>query len=336
MKKIASGILAAALCCAAFIGITACGNSGDALTVYAPDGAPALALVNAISQNDERFEYRVVDSAVISAQVTGENPNADFCVLPINLASKLLGKGETYQMFGTVTNGNLYFLTTGENTAITRENLSTVLIGKTVGVVQLMNVPGLTFQAVLAEKEIPYEILESIQAEGAADKVNLVNMGTDATSVTPAYGCDYYLCSEPAATTKYKMTNGVLKPAGDLQELYGDGNGYPQAVLVAKTSVIAGNKAAVDSFISYMEGSAEYLKTVEPETVLSLLAGKRTEGLTPSFNANNLNTTVIANCSVRFTAAGQAKAEVNLFLDKLIAVKSSAASKVSDHFFYAG
>lgn len=334
MRKILYGFLAAVLCCTSLLSVTACGKSG-ALTVYAPDGAPALSLVNAISKNDSDFAYHVVDASTIQAQVTGKNQKADFCVLPLNLASKLLGNGDTYQMLGTVTNGNLYFLTTGENAAINRENLSTVLIGKKIGVVQLTNVPGLTLQVVLAQHEIPYEILGSIQAEGATDKVNLINLGTDASNITPTYGCDYYLCPEPAATTKCTATKGALKPAGDLQELYGE-NGYPQAVLVAKKTVIANDPTAVEMLISYMEGSSDYLKAVEPETVLSLLDGKRTKGLTPSFNAKNLNETVVANCSVRFTAAQQAKTDVNAFLEKLIAVNQNSAKKVSDNFFYAG
>ncbi|MDE6676474.1 MAG: hypothetical protein K2K12_02010, partial [Clostridia bacterium] len=150
MKKIISLFAAAAVCGACVFGAVACGNSEDKYTVYAPDGAPALALVNAISQSDEDFAYHIVDSGLIQAQVTGKTPKADFCILPLNLASKLLGNGETYQMLGTVTNGNLYFLTTaGES--IKPENIQTTLIGKTVGVVQLPNVPGLTLQAVLKD-----------------------------------------------------------------------------------------------------------------------------------------------------------------------------------------
>ena len=87
-------LLAAVLCGALTIGATACGNIEGKYTVYAPDGAPALALAYAISQKDDRFDYRIVDSALIHIQVTGRNPQADFCILPVNLASKLLGNGE--------------------------------------------------------------------------------------------------------------------------------------------------------------------------------------------------------------------------------------------------
>ena len=86
--------------------------------------------------------------------------------------------------------------------------------------------------------------------------------------------------------------------------------------------------------LSYMEESGTYLETVTPETVLSALDGVRTEGLSASFNANNLTSEVIANCSVRFTTASACKQRVNAFLEELIAVNESAAKAVSDAFFY--
>ena len=324
---------------AAALGLAACKQDADTTktySVYAPDGAPALALVNAIEDKAEKFEYHVVDSSTIQTYVTGEEPEADFCILPVNAASKILGTGTVYQMLGTVTNGNLFFLSAEDNEDLTQDNLST-LVGKSVGVVQLPNVPGLTLQVVLSKYKIDYQIVEN-NGEQAQDKVNLIAF--DPANVTPAGGCDYYLCPEPAASTKIKGTASAAKPfrmAGDLQELYGGEEGYPQAVLVAKKSVLEGDKTdkdVVKTMLSYMENSNAYLKTVTPETVLSALDGVRTEGLSASFNANNLTSEVIANCSVRFTTASACKQRVNAFLEELIAVNESAAKAVSDAFFY--
>lgn len=324
---------------AAALGLAACKQDADTTktySVYAPDGAPALALVNAIEDKAEKFEYHVVDSSTIQTYVTGEEPAADFCILPVNAASKILGTGTVYQMLGTVTNGNLFFLSAEDNENLTQDNLST-LVGKSVGVVQLPNVPGLTLQAVLNKYGIDYQIVEN-GGEKAEDKVNLIAF--DPANVTPAGGCDYYLCPEPAASTKIKGTASAAKPfrmAGDLQELYGGEEGYPQAVLVAKKTVLEGDKTdkdVVKTMLSYMEESGTYLETVTPETVLSALDGVRTEGLSASFNANNLTSEVIANCSVRFTTASACKQRVNSFLEELIAVNESAAKAVSDTFFY--
>lgn len=190
-----------------YTGTPAAGASETAYTVYAPDGAPALSLAYAISQTEgEAFEYRIVSATTITAQVTGETPAADFCVLPVNAAAKLLGTGEKYQMLGTVTNGNIYFLAAGEQLSLTRENLASALAGKTVGVVQLTNVPGLTFQAVLRELEIEYEILGNDSGVAGGDKVYLKPIADAKTGVTPAGGCEYYLCAEPVASAKVAAT----------------------------------------------------------------------------------------------------------------------------------
>ena len=337
MKKFLATALALTIGVAACV-FTACAGENDdgTYTVYAPDGAPALALANAVNEDDDRYDFRIVASNAITAQVQGEEPAADFCILPVNVAAKLLGKGETYQMLGTVTNGNMYLLTTGGNPGITTDNLSS-LVGKTVGVVQLNNVPGLTFQAVLSRNDIDYQILGN-DVEAASDKVNLQAFA-DASTVTPASGCDYYLCPEPAATGKINGTASSANPfklAGSLQTLYDGENGYPQAVLVAKTSVIEEAKSVVDTFITYMEGSADFLASASAADVVALLEDCYTEGMTPSLNANNLNATVIANCSVYFTAAQDCKSRVNAFLAELIDLNAEFTSAVSDSFYYAG
>ena len=345
MKKTVAVTMAFFLSTAALASFAACTPAEDTqsdspvYTVYAPDGAPALALANAIDKTtDNGFEYHIVASSTIAAQVTGEAPAADFCILPVNAAAKLLGSGETYQMLGTVTNGNMYFLTTGDNASLTTDNLD-VLVGKTVGVVQLSNVPGLTFQTVLKANDLDYQILSS-EVLDSDDMVNLQPIQDAATGVTPAGGCDYYLCPEPAASAKIKGPAASANPfklAGSLQNLYGDGTGYPQAVLVAKTSVIEDTYGAamVEEMIGYMEGSAQFLAEAEASEVVALLEDKYTEGMTPSLNANNLTSEVIANCSVRFTPAQECKERVNAFLAELIAISPDFTSAVDDAFYYA-
>ncbi len=353
MKKLFASVTAAALL-AASLSLGACtflgGENPDpadpgavTLSVYAPDGAPALALANLIegegasalsarSAANYTFDVHVVDANTIVSYVTGEAPKADFCILPLNAASLKLGTGESYRMAGAVTNGNLYFLTTAENPVLTKENLS-ALKGKKLGVVQLPNVPGLTLRATLSDNEIPFTVLESAQAQADAEKVNLVPFAPE--NVSPASGCDYYLVPEPTASTKITGTSATAKPfqmAGDLQAIYGEG-GYPQAVLVVKNSVSEKYADAVEEVTEALGRSAQYLADAEPAHLIDLLATKRTDGLTPSFNANNLTKEVVARCSVRYTPAASCKAAVLSFLEKLIAVDDTSAKMPEDAFF---
>lgn len=125
--------------------------------VFMPDGAPALSLAQLMKNdtdvyNGATFNYTVVAADTIGARVRGGD--ADVCVLPSNAASKLLGDGETYQMLGTVTNGNLFLLSKNQ-TKINSVNVNS-LRGKTVGVVNLANVPGLVFKAVLNDNNVKY------------------------------------------------------------------------------------------------------------------------------------------------------------------------------------
>ena len=359
MKKLFSGIVCAAMCGAAVLGtlgLAACGENGDEnkdngkdvpipVSVYAPDGAPALALAGLIDgektpSSRYRFDVHIVnaENPPIVTYVTGNSPAADFCVLPSNAAAKVLGTGETYQMLGTVTNGNLYFLTdTAKNLPeLTKENLSTALLGKTLGVIQYENVPGLTLRVVLGEYNIPYQLVENNE-DPDPTKVNLRSLTP--AQVLPATGCDYYLCPEPARTSKIGATKDTQNPfraAGSLQSLYGDGSGFPQAVLVAKKDILSSEKGAVDKILSYMENSENYLKTADAHTLAELLASKRTEGMEAAFQEAQLNPTVLANCSVKFTKAADCKTKVIEFLTKYKAVSDAATNVPADAFFYAG
>ena len=186
-----------------YTGAPAAADSQATYSVYAPDGAPALSLANAIqASTGNTFEYHIVAANTITAQVTGATPAADFCVLPVNAAAKLLGSGTVYQMLGTVTNGNMYFLGAGKQASLTTKNLASALKGKTIGVVQLANVPGLTLRCVLEANNIPYDILGNDTQASDSSKVHLKAINDAATGVTPAGGCDYYLCPEPAASAK--------------------------------------------------------------------------------------------------------------------------------------
>ena len=131
------------------------------LSVYAPDGAPALGLAKLMSTDEtvncSEIEYNVVDATTIQTFVTGATPKADVCVLPVNLAVKLLGSGEKYTMLGTLTHGNMFIVSDGGE-KITKQNISS-LRGKTVGVVNLPQVPGLTLKTILKDNGIDFEVL---------------------------------------------------------------------------------------------------------------------------------------------------------------------------------
>lgn len=328
MKKFLAGALAVCLC---FTGLfLSCGEKKkNEIYVYTPDGAPALAFAYAMHGDsaDDGVSYEVVNPATIESYLTyrDEEKNADICALPLNTASKLLGSGEKYQLVGTVTNGNLYLLSDG-GVAYNRENLA-LLKGKTVGVVQLANVPGIVFKMILTDLNIPYAELKNGE-EAKADKVNLKAVAPD--TLMPTKGIDAFVAPEPQASVKVLKTS--LEFVGSLQELYGGEKGFPQAVVVAKRSLLKKNPQAVEKLVKKLVDGAQWLETAEISSICGAVSSHLTKGLTPSLTEKNLSRLAIENSSVWFTSAQARKAEINEFLAKMVAV-GGAASAVDEAFF---
>lgn len=340
MKKVIGKLVAGILATVATVGLAACSNlnppkkgEGVRAALYAPDGAPALAIAEMIA-GDEEVDYHVVDASTIANYVTGETPTADLCVLPVTAASKLLGSGEKYAMLATVTHGNLYLLSHDEHLKISSASELSTLKGKTVGVIQMQNVPGLTFQSILKNAEISYVVGES-----AVENAVCLRAINDPAAQIPALGCDFYVAAEPLVSLKVQKTAGMpnaLRVSGDLQTLYGGENGYPQAVLVVKNTFLNSHEDWVKSFVSRMQSSIASLNAAtDVAPIISALSGVRTEGLTPAFNANNLTADVIAKCNVKYVSAADSKTAVNAYLESVKTVKADAVGTVADKFFYA-
>ncbi len=339
MKKLLTILLSVVFIFTA-VSFTACSDEDNAkLSLYAPDGAPALSVARLLDDKEiiKDVEINVVLASTINTFVTGEEKKADFAILPVNLASKALGKATDYKLLGVVTNGNLFLMGKSASQDITQDNLST-LIGKKVGVINLANVPGLTFKAILNDNGIAFTTL-SDGGEMDLGKVNLVGL-TDGTAVTPASECDYFVVPEPAATTKQTMTSGALKICGSLQALYGAGQGYPQAVLVAKNTVLEENAQTVKDLIDSFTTNGEWLvsESVTSERIVNAVkSGFNDSEMAPTFTANNLNSTVISNCGIAFKSATEMKEGVLAYLSKLNGVSNNAwGTPVEDFFFING
>lgn len=323
MKKFLAALIGTLFVALSLVGFTACANGDESkISVYAPDGAPALSIARLISENTDlgkEMSYHVVGSEEITSCVTYENDskNADLCILPVNAASKLLGNGARYKMLGTVTHGNLFIVANADKEDITSENFASALTGKKVGVVNLPAFPGAVFKLLLKKYEVENVMLESVLAN-------------EVTGTESNY--DYFVIPEPAASLRVGNAALNLKVVGSLQTLYGE-SGYPQAVLVAKNSLIEKDPEFISNFMNAMNDNAKWLldESVESSTILSAVLS-----LYPStsFNAKNLTKPVIANCAIRFSVSADCKNAVIKILNELKEAGDAAATAVSDGFFY--
>ncbi len=300
-------------------GTAGCKDAVDGITVYMPDGAPALALAKLLHEDtaDDGVTYQVVAPTTIVSYVTYEDSskNADLCVLPSNAASKFLSDGTRYQMLGAVTRGNLFLL--AENGTPDLESVAD-LKGKTLGILggQINNVPGLTFKAVLKKAGLE------------EDDVTIKEIA-DITG-----DCDYYLYAEPMASEK--TASGEYTVVGDLQAFYKNAfntemDGYPQAVLVAKKSLIAEKSDWVEAFLKQVEESADWILQAGGATLVSAVSSHLADKTVQStLKADILTENTISRCGIRFSYAFDCKEETRVFLEQI------GAPAKSDAFFYTG
>lgn len=331
----------AAIACAAaavfVLGVSACaedtGSGEFSYTVAMPDGAPALAAARLMVEDMQfggEVNYTVVNSNAITQQISGGV--ADICILPVNAAVQLAGSGETYSLLGTVTHGNLYMLSAKHpDEQITVSNLKS-LVGKTVGCIQLSSFVGNVFKIILEDNDVPYSVVESV-SDAKSDSVNLINIAEPSTGITPAAEFDYMIGAEPLVTAKTTAAP-ALKIVGDIQALYGE-NGFPQAVMLAKNSVIEQNGEFIADFISAVEANAEWIASDDADmTAIVNAINANYGGATSSLNANNLNSTVISRCAIEFVSATECRQEITDFIDKLEAVTGTTLT-IADKFFYS-
>lgn len=294
-------------------------KTGEGITVYMPSGAPAVAMTKLLKEDtaNDGVSYYVVDPQTIKTYVNfaDGDKNADLCVLPANVASMLLGSGEKYTMLGTVTNGNLYLVSSSE-TEITDVAL---LTGKTVGIMskQITAVPALTFKATLQKAGVAWQQFSNDNQTPHADKVNIKPIGD-------VWGCDYYLLAEPTASTNISGSVGTeneLRLVGDLQELYAAATnsgtyGYPQAVLVAKNSLLSEKPEFVQAFAKKVAESAEWVKTADGETIAAAVRGhfKDKTYTDHTMTAAVLKADVVGRCGIRFSYAVDCKADMDEYL----------------------
>ena len=312
------------------------------ITIYMPDGAPALAFSGLMHEDkaDDGLSYFVVNASDIAKKVSYKNTdeNADFCVLPLTVATAKVGSGEQYQMVGAVTHGNLYMISKDTESSYTAENLSS-LIGQTVGVLQLASTPGMIFKSALAKNGLPYNDLSAENAIPASDKINLkpivIPEGTapaQALNAMIQQGVNLFVMAEPAVTA---LKKGGFQTVGDVQTIYGE-QGYTQAVLVAKKSVLAEKTDWVKEFLEKVEESATWATTASGETLVTAVQSHfEDQSATTSLNASVLNGEVVARSGVRFEWSSVCKAKTEAFLQIAKTVEEKTVLP-SENFYWLG
>ena len=336
-----------------FVGSVGCvPEKKEGIVLYVPDGAPAMAFAPMMESDTETdgVEYRVVAPNLIASKVTNkaEEKNADLCVLPVTAAAKLLGDGERYVSLGVVTSGNLYLLSKDESfaSALAESGYRDIsyLIGKSVGVMKINDVPGLTFKWALNAYDAEWQEMGN-GSTMSETKINLKAIA-DATMIDPtATNITAYLVAEPAASVQVQK-NGFRIVCG-LEQLYNQGEtasageyqGYPQAMLVVKKSVVAEKKEWLDGFLRDLAVSTEKVNgawATGEKIVAQVQAHREDSAYVSTLKAGVLTAETIERCKIGFVGNAKSKTAVQTYLERIVSVQSAATKTVGDAFFYMG
>ena len=322
MKKILVFILSALLC----VSLIGCGtkdSNTQSINIYAPDGAPALALAKLIAEDmqfDKNVNYTIVSASEIGSTVVQKT--GDMVIIPVNAASKIATDGTDYKMVSVNTHGNLYII--GNQAKASLSDLK----GEVLGVIGQGLVPDLTLRYILQRDNIDYQIGDT-KADG---KITL-RYFADASEMIPALRTNvisFGLLPEPAMTKALSVvTNAAM--LFDLQELWG-ATSYPQAVLLAKTSLIESDPEFINAFLQAMDDNVEWLP-LNIETAVTAINSHLKEGIVGSLSASLITSDVITNCNIKVIKATEAKTSVINYLTAIKSVSDISAKIVTDNFF---
>lgn len=337
MKRLKRLLIVLAAMVMATAAILGCGKTPDKgganpIAVYMPDGAPALAFAKLMHEENtlgkENLTYTVVKADNIGGFVANES--ATVALMPITGASKVAnGK---YKAVSVITHGNIFLIGKGDATTLSD------LKDKKVGVVQLANVPGLTFKHLLGEAGVDYA-----ENEEVAGKVALYGI-TDPSTVAPSLKqgtYDYVVAPQPAVANVCKNVEGVSVRI-DLNKLYSE-SGFPQAVLMVKNELCA-DADFINALTAALADSAVWIKEVNEDgsaknakTAVSAINAHFADGAQSSLKAPALSPDAIegSNIYVQSVKDAEVKTLVKDYIDNMIKIQSTAAKAITDDFFIA-
>ncbi len=313
MKKTFALILVATLALVAMFSLVACQKTEiESVTIYAPDGAPSLAIAKIINDG------KIGDTTVTSVITTGEDVvakavsgQADIAVLPTNAAAKVFNlTSGNYLMFSVNVFGVLYVVGTEQLTDIAQ------LKGKSIQSIGLGNTPEYVFKRVLAHNEL------SVGTDGVT-----IEYQTDATAIIPlvlAGKANFAVLGEPAVTNliqKASQKGITVYNLFDLQQLWSDAIGtdtvgYPQACIIVKKDLLA-DSPFVSALDKALKNNNKFL--MDNANTLATLMAQHGSTLTVTYTAD-----LLERCNVNYVRANAIKQDIETYLKEFGFVENSS------------
>lgn len=290
------------------------------IKVIAPYGTPALSIVQMVTENPTIGDNVIVTYELIGATdvLTAEliNGNADFAIVPTNLAAVLYSKEAGYQLAGSSVMGSLYVASTEDITSI--EDLR----GKTIGTFGRNLTPDAVFRYVLTANDINPDEDLTLNYFAAVSEVSANYIG-EQTNVA--------MLAQPvltAASMKREGTQTVI----DLQEEWTKAtglDGFPQASIVVSESFAAEHPELVDAFLASYDLAVDWVNANPTE------AGAYYEALNIGLKAPIVQK-AIPFCNLDYRAVSENKELFDGYLTALYEFnpKLTGGAPVEDGLYY--
>ena len=312
------------LCVVSVISISACGKEEMDIDIYMPDGAPALAMAKLMHDDNEfgyDIDYNVVASSNIGNYIIKET--AEIAIVPVNMASKLIGQGDKYKMVATVTNGNLYIVGNKDISSLDE------LKGEVVGVIGQGNVPDLNLKYLFSNNSTP---IEYVPSEVVVDGKVALRYFKDASELIPLLKqnkLNFGLLPEPAVSKLLSMANNFSIEL-NIQQLW-DGGSYPQAVMIAKNNLCK-DTDLLDKIIDAMIENESWILE-NTASAVNAVNDELEEGLTPSLQST-ISSSAIANSNIKVKLMTQDEiGRVKAYLEGIRAIAPNAIGNYTDNMF---
>lgn len=298
---------------------------GSEISIVAPDGAPALAISSLIK--DKEVDGIKVNANVVSASIIGQEAiKSDFAIMPVNAAAKLYNNGAKIKVVSTVTNGNLFILSSIDNPDFSLQSLK----GKMFYSIGEASVPAAILISLLQNANIKYEVGEKAienkvcikYVDGAALLPFLMQAKQKGEEV-------YGLLAEPAVSKA--VTKGLYNVA-DVQDLYktmqgATTKGFAQAVLVCKSTT---SEAVVKKVIKALQDNVAYVESNPQEAVRNI------SGIFATTLNEDISIDAIKGCNIRVDGFREGYSYIDLSLKAMNQADSSLVKEVPalDSGFY--
>lgn len=289
------------------------------IEMISPAGSPTISVVKMFKEkpdiNNANINYTMTltTDELQSKLVTNE---ADFAVVPTNLAAKLYNRGIEYTLVAPVVWGNLYLISNEEINDLNE------LKGKEIYTIGQGLTPDIMFRYLLEANGIdPENDVKLTYLSGGSELASNYIAGKSSVTIMP----------EPMLTiVNAKKTETKL--VMDLQEEWNKQNGtefgYPQASLIVKTELVENNREFVDAFIEEFKNSVKWLES-EPAT-----AGVYYNELVTSLDSKVVEKS-LPGSNLKYFSAEEAKYDIEKYFNVLFDFsEDSIGGKLPDEGFY--